>query len=105
MPISGTLYPWDKINVLLVKDEAATFALFHNNKLIYIGSTSNLQEEFLHFWKTKFKDNPQLKVTNNYKREYRDDYKKREKELLKEFLAKYGKLPKCNDGKSFKKKK
>ena len=30
-------------------------------------------------------------------REYRDDYKQREIELLKEYKKEYGRLPKCND--------
>ena len=97
MPISGTLYPWDKINVQLVREEPATFALYHNEQIIFIGSTPNLRETFNYFYKTKFKDDPRKIITNNYRREYRSDYKEREIELLKEFQHDHNRLPKCYD--------
>ena len=37
IPIEGTLYPWNEVNANLVKDESATYALFHDKKIIFIG--------------------------------------------------------------------
>jgi len=97
MPIKGTLFPWDKTNVYLVEAESATFALYHDNKLIYIGSTSDLSKTFREYWESKFNNKSCLKITNNYRREYRSDYQERADRLLREYKKMHGKLPRCNN--------
>ena len=98
MPIGGDSYAWKEENVNKVEPTGATYAFFDKaGGCIYIGSTSNLRERFTHYWSTNFSENPCKQDTVEYKREYRDDYQKRERVLLREYQLAHGILPKCNE--------
>lgn len=97
MPISGDTYGWNKGNIDKTKKEGATYALYHGDKLIYIGSAGDLRKRFQDYWNGNFKDDHCKRDTDGYKREYRNDYRKREIELLEEYKRLHGKLPDCND--------
>jgi hypothetical protein len=97
MPLEGILYPWDKINIQLVKDEPATYGLYYNDQIIFIGCTKSLSDQFQEYWENNFNNDPRKKKTNGYKREYREDHSERKNELLEEYEKMYGNLPECNE--------
>lgn len=98
MPIGGDSYVWKEENINKVEPTGAIYALFNKaGECIYIGSSSNLRERFAHYWSTNFSENPCKRDTEAYKREYRDDYEKRERVLLTEYQLAHRRLPKCNE--------
>ena len=96
--ISGKLFPWNENNAKTIAEKPGVYGLYKTgNVLIYIGSSSNLRERFTHYWNTNFEEDKCKQATKMYKREFRDDYKSRERELLNQYQDENGKLPDCND--------
>ncbi|MDH5448787.1 MAG: hypothetical protein OEY24_00790 [Candidatus Bathyarchaeota archaeon] len=96
MSISGEIYYWgDKAKN--IPKGPGVYAFYNGDKiLIYIGETVNLQEEFTHYLKTNFSDDPRKRETKYYKREFTSKQKDRVKVLLDEYRQKHGRFPKCN---------
>lgn len=99
--ISGDFYEWKESNVKKIAEKSGVYGLFESMKeesLIYIGSSSNLRERFIHYWETNFSEDPCKRTTKYYKREFTGSYEQREKELLEQYKSEHdGKLPKCNE--------
>jgi len=96
MPISGKMYAWgDKAKH--VPAQPGVYALYNKDKtLIYVGESNNLREEFAHYLKTNFSDDPRKCGAVYYKREFTSKQGERMKKLLEEYREKHGELPKCN---------
>ena len=98
--INGNFYAWSEKNANNIPEESGVYGLFKEKteeSLIYIGSTENLRKRFIHYWQTKFSEDPCKKATKWYKREITSSYKEREKKLLEQYAKEHnGKLPECN---------
>jgi len=80
-----------------VPDGPGVYALYDDQKaLIYIGKSANLREDFADLLKSNFSNNPRLRETRYYKREFTPRMEDRAKELLEEYRRTHGKLPECN---------
>jgi excinuclease UvrABC nuclease subunit len=99
--IEGDFYSWSEENVNKVQEKPAKYELYDESRLLlYIGSTGNLSERFKHYLSTDFDGNPCKRRTRSYKRQYvntEQEAKRLEEENLKEYQARYGKLPSCNE--------
>lgn len=99
--INSNFYEWKKSNTQNIAEKPGVYGLFENMKeegLIYIGSSSDLRERFMHYWQTSFSDDPCKRSTKHYKREFTDSYEQRERELLEQYKSEHnGNLPKCNE--------
>ncbi len=96
MPISGSTYSWKEDNVKNAPEEPGVYALFDEEELIYIGSSHDLRDRFLTYWRTGFEGRICKQATTKYMREVMDLYEQRETELLKEYVYSNGGLPRCN---------
>lgn len=98
--IDGDFYGWTESNAKNAPKASGVYGLFESkseDRLIYIGSTSNIRERFTGYWSTNFSDDPCKRTAKFYKREITNDYKNREKTLLEQYTKEHnGKLPKCN---------
>lgn len=98
--ISGDFYEWSEHNAKNIPEKPGVYAFYDEQRvLIYIGSSSNLRERFTHYWTTNFEEDPCKRDTKVYKREFTEDYKAREKELLEQYFREHGRLPRCNEKK------
>ena len=99
--IDGSFYEWKENNVKNVPEQSGVYGLFESQSeetLIYIGSSSNIRERFLHYWNTGFEEDPCKRATRYYKRELTTNYLTREKELLEQYQREHnGRLPRCNE--------
>ena len=99
--ISEPFYEWNVKNAKNIPEEAGVYGLYeamNDERLIYIGSSSNLRERFTQYWDTKFSEDQCKRSTRYYKREFTGSYESREKELLEQYKREHdGKLPKCNE--------
>ena len=99
--ISGDFYEWNENNVRNVPAQSGVYGLYESMNeegLIYIGSSSDLRERFMHYWNTEFSEDPCKRSTRHYKRELTRDYERREKELLEQYQREHnGRLPRCNE--------
>jgi hypothetical protein len=99
MPISGSKYEFTEKNVNNAPDEHGVYALYDDEILIYHGRAagdgvairSRLQSHF------GGDEGPCTRGATHYRREANNSPKHREKELLDEFEAKFGRLPRCNE--------
>jgi hypothetical protein len=91
---SVTWYLFNSSNLALVPSVSGVYWLGINNQVIYIGSSANLHERLSDHYYT-------VDQCIGQARQFAIDpcfnYKERERRLLQAFLAKYGRLPKCND--------
>jgi uncharacterized protein (UPF0212 family) len=96
MSISGKMYYWgDKAKY--VPEGPGVYAFYNEDeKLIYIGETINLREDFTQYLKTDFSNDPRKRETIYYKRESTSKPEERVKVLLNEYRQKHGEFPKCN---------
>lgn len=96
MPILGKIYVWGE-RAKHVPDEPGVYALYdEKNVLIYMGKSVSLREQFAHYLKTEFSDEPCKRETRYYAREFASGHEERLKALLEEYRREHGKLPKCN---------
>lgn len=92
----------DKMRVWLesakfVKPLPGVYVLYNRSKNpIFIGETSNLEKTFTSYVDTDFEGNECKQKTQSYQREFTDNPKQRQLQLIENFKEKYGKLPECN---------
>lgn len=92
----------DKMRVWLesakfVKPLSGVYVLYNRGKeVIYIGETSNMESTFTKYVDTEFEGNECLQKTQSYQREFVDNPKERQLQLIEEFKSQMGKLPSCN---------
>jgi len=92
----------DKMRVWLesakfVKPVPGVYVLYSRSKEpLYIGETSNLEKTFTKYVDTEFKENECKQKTQFYQREFVDNPKERQLQLIEEFKNESGKLPSCN---------
>jgi len=92
----------DKMRVWLesakfVKAISGVYVLYNRNKdVIYIGESSNLEKTFTKYVETEFEGNECKQKTQLYQREFTDNPKMRQLQLIEEFKKESGKIPSCN---------
>lgn len=92
----------DKMRVWLesakfVKAIPGVYVLYNRNKeVIYIGESSNLEETFTKYVDTEFEGNKCKQKTQSYQREFTNNPKERQMQLMEVFKKESGKLPSCN---------
>ena len=92
----------DKMRVWLesakfVKPVPGVYVLYTRNKeVIYIGETNNLAETFTKYVDTDFEGIECKQKTHSYQREFIDNPKERQLQLIEQFKNESGKLPGCN---------
>ena len=92
----------DKMRVWLesakfVKPLSGVYVLYNRSKeIIYIGETSNMESTFTKYVDTEFEGNECMQKTQSYQREFVDNPKERQLQLIEEFKSQMGKLPSCN---------
>ena len=80
-----------------VKPVAGVYVLYNRRKEpIYIGETNNLEITFTKYVDTDFEGNECKQKTHTYQREFADNPKERQMELIHLFRNEHGKLPVCN---------
>jgi len=94
----------DKMRVWLesakfVKPVPGVYVLYNRRKEpLYIGETSNLEKTFTKYVDDNFEENECKQKTQFYQREFIDNPKERQLQLIEEFKNESGKLPSCNSG-------
>ena len=92
----------DKMRVWLesakfVKPVPGVYVLYNRNKEpIYIGETNNLEETFTKYVDTDFEGNEKKQKTQSYQREFTDNPKELQLQLIQQFKNEFGKFPECN---------
>jgi excinuclease UvrABC nuclease subunit len=92
----------DKMRVWLdsakfVKPLSGVYVLYTRNKdPIYIGETSNLEKTFTKYVDESFEENECMKKTQFYQREFIENPKDRQLQLIEEFKNETGNTPVCN---------
>jgi len=92
----------DKMRVWLesakfVKPVPGVYVLYNRNKEpLYIGETNNLEKTFSKYVDTDFEENECKQKTQFYQREFIDNPKERQLQLIEEFKNESGKFPTCN---------
>ena len=92
----------DKMRVWLesakfVKPLPGVYVLYNRNKeAIYIGETNNLEKTFTKYVETEFAGNECKQKTQSYQREFIDNPKERQLQLIEEYKNELGNLPACN---------
>ncbi|MCZ6583960.1 MAG: GIY-YIG nuclease family protein [Thaumarchaeota archaeon] len=93
----------DKLHLWLessrfVKAKPGVYVLYDkNNEVIYIGQSDNLQEKFAKYLDANFEDDLCKQKTVAYQREFLDNPKQRQNQLLEDFKNRFGRLPHCNE--------
>ncbi len=84
-------------SAIFVKPISGVYVLYNKNKeVIYIGTSNNLEATFTKYVETDFEGNECLKKTQSYQREFIDNPKERQLELIEDFKRQTGNLPACN---------
>jgi len=92
----------DKMRVWLesakfVKPVPGVYVLYNRNKdPIYIGETDNLEKRFTKYVDTDFDENECKQKTQFYQREFTNNPKEVQHQLIEQFKEGSGKLPMCN---------
>ncbi|MCV0398863.1 MAG: GIY-YIG nuclease family protein [Nitrosarchaeum sp.] len=92
----------DKMRVWLdsakfVKPVSGVYVLYNRNKeVIYIGESRNLEETFTKYVDSEFEGNECKQKTQSYQREFTENPKERQLQLIEEFRKHMGRLPYCN---------
>jgi len=92
----------DKMRVWLdsakfVKAVPGVYVLYNRNKdVIYIGESDNLERTFTSYVDTEFEGNECKQKTQSYQREFTDNPKDRQIQLIEEYKKESGKIPLCN---------
>ncbi|MDC4231722.1 MAG: hypothetical protein M8319_05290 [Nitrosopumilus sp.] len=92
----------DKMRVWLesakfVKALSGVYVLYNRSKEpIYIGETNSLEETFTKYVDTDFEGNECKQKTQLYQREFIDNPKERQLQLIEQCKSELGKLPGCN---------
>lgn len=96
MPINGEQYAFSAENVSKAPDVPGVYALYNNGATVYIGRAqesirARLQSHYAG------RDGSCTQRVDTYRREQTSSPVARERELLREFYAAHGRLPRCND--------
>jgi len=92
----------DKMRVWLesakfVKPVPGVYVLYNRSKEpLFIGETNNLEKTFTKYVESDFEENECKQKTQFYQREFIDNPKERQLQLIDEFKNESGKLPSCN---------
>ena len=92
----------DKMRVWLesakfVKPVKGVYVFYNRAKEpIYIGETNNLEQTFTKYVETDFEGNECKQKTQFYQREFTENPKERQLQLIEEFKNDTGKIPTCN---------
>ena len=92
----------DKMRVWLesakfVKPVPGVYVLYNRSKEpLFIGETNNLEKTFTKYVESDFDENECKQKTQFYQREFIDNPKERQLQLIDEFKNESGKLPSCN---------
>lgn len=92
----------DKIRVWIdsakfVKPEPGVYVLYSRSKeVIYIGESNNLAQTFTKYVDEEFEGNECKQKTASYQREFTENPKERQHQLIEEFKSQTGKIPVCN---------
>ena len=80
-----------------VKPVSGVYVLYNRKKEpIFIGETDNLEKTFTSYVETNFEGNECKQKTHTYQREFNDNPKERQLELLEQVKKELGKIPTCN---------
>ena len=80
-----------------VKPIPGVYVFYNRSKeVIFIGETKNLEETFTKYVEENFEENECKQKTQYYQREFIDNPKERQLQLIDEFKNDSGKLPTCN---------
>jgi len=92
----------DKLRVWLdsakfVKPHSGVYVLYDRNKEpIFIGETDNMERTFTEYVDTEFSESECKQKTKFYQREFTDNQKERQLQLIEEFRKETGGTPVCN---------
>ena len=92
----------DKMRVWLdsarfVKPVPGVYVLYNRSKeVIYIGESNNLESTFAKYVDTEFEGNECKQKTQSYQREFTENPKDRQVELIEQFKNESGRFPECN---------
>ncbi len=92
----------DKIRIWIdsakfVKPVPGVYVLYNRKKeAIYIGETDNLEKTFTKYVDTEFEGNECKQKTQSYQREFTDNPKERQLELIEQYKNESGEIPVCN---------
>lgn len=98
MAIKGGYKPFSTRAVTMALECEGVYALYDHQDLIYIGRSDG-ECKTIRARLQRHKDGRECRCTRKatlYRQERCDDPESREHELLKEYLAAHGKLPRCN---------
>ena len=80
-----------------VKPVPGVYVFYNRSKeVIFIGETKNLEETFTKYVDADFEENDCKQKTQYYQREFTDNPKERQLQLIEEFKNESDKLPTCN---------
>jgi excinuclease UvrABC nuclease subunit len=84
-------------NAKFVKPVPGVYVLYTRSKEpIYIGQSMNLEETFSKYVDLDFEENDCKQKTQFYQREFTDNPKERQTELIEKFKEDTGNVPVCN---------
>ena len=84
-------------NAKFVKPHPGVYVLYNRAQVpIYIGETSNMEEQFTKYVDTDFEGDPCKQKTSSYQRMFTTDSKKIQQDLIHNFRKKTGDIPACN---------
>jgi excinuclease UvrABC nuclease subunit len=85
-------------NAKFVKPVPGVYVLYTRSKTpLYIGHTMNLEKTFTKYVDLDFEENECKQKTHFYQREFTDNPKERQTELIERFKDNTGDLPVCNN--------
>jgi len=80
-----------------VKSRPGVYVLYDKKlNTLYIGSSDNLQKEFVKYVDTNFENDTCKQKTHTYQRTFIENPKERKRHLLEDYKKKHGILPCCN---------
>ena len=89
-----TWYAFTLNNIAHVPSASGVYWLGLNNRVIYIGSSSDLHGRLSDHYGS---NDPCIRKANQFAIDICSNYRERERQLLQAYLSKYGHLPECND--------
>jgi len=85
-------------NAKFVKPIPGVYVLYTRSKdPIYIGQTMNLEQTFTKYVDFEFEENECKQKTQFYQREFTENPKERQVELIDKFKESTGNVPECNN--------
>jgi excinuclease UvrABC nuclease subunit len=80
-----------------VKPNSGVYVLYNRNKdPIFIGETNNMEKTFTGYVDTEFSESECMKKTQFYQREFTNNQKERQLQLIEDFKKETGHIPICN---------